>query len=100
MERDKLSVKIHDNKYEINYTNNLKTLQKKLLPIIKKEYKGIETISFDNLYLLYKDKDEDLISIADDNDYNLYLQENKETCLQIEEIKDFDDINEIGEFEQ
>ena len=68
MERDKLSVKIHDNKYEINYTNNLKTLQKKLLPIIKKEYKGIETISFDNLYLLYKDKDEDLISIADDND--------------------------------
>jgi len=99
MEKDKLSIKIHGNKYEIDFAEELKVLQKNLLPIIKEEYKEMRTISFDNLYLLYIDNDKDLISIANEEDYTVYLKYNKEACLEIEEIKDFDDTNEIELFE-
>jgi len=100
MEKDRLSIKIHGNKYEIDFAEKLKVLQKSLLPIIKKEYKEMKTISFDDLYLLYIDNDKDLISIANEDDYTVYLKYNKETCLEIEEIKNFDDIDEIGVLEQ
>ena len=46
------------------------------------------------------DNDKDLISIANEDDYTVYLKYNKETWLEIEEIKNFDDIDEIGVLEQ
>lgn len=97
MESNKINVKIHDTKYRIDFTNNLKTLQNKLLPIIKEEYKNMEMTTFDDLYLLYLDKEKDLICIIDEKDYNIFLKYNKETCLEIEEKKDFDEIDEIDE---
>ena len=95
MENNKIYVKIHGTEYTLDFTNNLKVLQKKLLPIIKEEYKNMEVITFDDLYLLYLDNDQDLISIFNEEDYNVFLKYNKETHLEIEEKKDFD---EIGEF--
>ena len=97
MKSDKIFVKIHNKEYGIDSAKNLMILQQKLLPIIKEEYKDMETISFDNLYLLYLDNNKDLIGIFNENDYTLFLKYNKETCLEIEQKKDFDENNEIDE---
>ena len=99
MENDKIYVKINDKGYGIDFTKNLKTFKKKLLPIIKESYKDLETITFDNLFLLYLDSNKDMIGIFNEKDFTLFLKYNKETCLEIKQKKDFDDNNEIDEID-
>ena len=83
----KLTIKLKDKEYKIDYTDDFKTLNNKIKAILEEEY-HIKINKINNLYrAYYLDDDKDKNYIKNKEDYGFFINISQELYLEIDEKK-------------